>query len=251
MTFYYRIPGLRAWRSSEEFPPVAYANRRGLLCFGGAYDADLLYRAYSQGIFPWPDCDTERENGSQYEIPWFSPDPRFVLYPDALHVSHSLKKTLRRGTFQICADRNFEGVIRACAAMDRGVSGGWLTEGLMRALIELHRRGIAHSIESYQDGELVGGLYGLCIGRVFVGESMFTTVPDSSKAAFVTFVRRASAYGIGMIDCEDHTDNLERFGARFILRGAYLAYLQGNQNFKVSQALWTGDWADTPYPDAG
>lgn len=251
MMFYYRKKGSRAWRPALEFPPVSEADRHGLLCFGGAYDADLFCRAYAEGIFPWPDCETERDQGPFYEIPWFSPDPRFVLYPESLHISHSLRKTLKHGKFSICADRDFEGVIRGCATMDRGVSGGWLTTGLQRTLIELHRRGVAHSVESYCDGVLAGGFYGLMLGRVFVGESMFTRVPDASKAALATFVKRAAAFGIGMIDCEDHTANLERFGATFIPRDQYIAYLHAHLDFQVSQELWSGSWEDAPYPEQG
>lgn len=247
MFFYFSKNGGLTWKATLSFPPASYALEHGLLCFGGEYSADCFYQAYSQGVFPWPSTAVEAEQGDDYEIPWFSPDPRFVLYPEQLHVSHSLKKTLKHGKFSICADRAFRDVIFSCASCHYDEDqGGWLTNGLMRSMIELHKRGIAHSIESYLDGELVGGFYGLQLGRVFVGESMFTKVPDASKAAFVTFVKRAAAFGIGLIDCEDHTDNLARFGAQNIPRAQYLAYLRENLNFKVSPELWAGDWQSEP-----
>ena len=197
------------------FPDPEQANEDGILAVGGDLRPERLLLAYSLGIFPW------YEEG--LPILWHSPDPRMVLELSALHVPRSLDKVIRRGTYAIELDRDFEPIVRACAKTRRpGQRGTWITEDMMRAYAELHRLGWAHSAGAYADGELVGGVYGVSIGGVFFGESMFTTAPDASKVAFVTLARRLVEWEIPLVDCQVHTEHLERFGAEEWPRERYL-----------------------------
>lgn len=207
-------------RQSNIFPPLGRALRSpsGLLAMGGDLSAERLVAAYRHGCFPW--------FSAGQPILWWSPDPRMVLLPDELHVSHSLRKTLRQQRFEISFDRDFAAVIAACAAPRLQADGTWITAAMQRAYLELHRRGIAHSVEAWQDGRLVGGLYGLALGRLFFGESMFSRVSDASKVAFVTLVERLRSDGFVLIDCQMHTEHLQRFGARPIPRRQFAEYLQ-------------------------
>ena len=190
----------------EAFPPPEAADRSGLLAVGGALTPRRLVAGYRRGIFPW--------YAPGQPVLWHSPDPRFVLPPGRLHVPRSLRKTLRRGPFVLRADTAFERVVEACAESPRpGQDGTWITAEMRTAYTALHRLGIAHSVEAWQGQALVGGLYGVALGSVFFGESMFTHVPDASKAAFVTLAQALFAAGCRLIDCQVETEHLERFGA--------------------------------------
>ena len=205
-------------------PGEAVAEYDGLLAVGGDYSPERLLAAYSCGIFPWPVAEGE-------PITWFSPDPRFVLKAENLHIPKSLEKVLRKGTFTYTVDKAFPAVIHACASVPRpGQDGTWITEDLEKGYCELHRRGFAHSFETWLAGELVGGFYGVSIGRCFFGESMFAHAPDASKCAFATFARQIFAAGTPWIDCQVYTDHLARFGAKEIPRAAYLDLLAGEMS---------------------
>ena len=202
----------------EAFPPPERADRSGLLAIGGDLAPARLLAGYRRGIFPW--------YAEGQPILWHSPDPRFVLLPGHLHVPRSLEKVLRRRTYEIRADTAFAEELRACAEAPRpGQDGTWITPEMHGAYVALHRLGHAHSVEAWQDGELVGGLYGVALGRVFFGESMFTRAPDASKAAFVTLARALFDAGCLLIDCQVETDHLGRFGAANIPRRRFLQLL--------------------------
>ena len=201
------------------FPPPHLAIREGLLAVGGDLSPERLVHAYRQGIFPWY---TQGE-----PILWWSPDPRLVLYPEELRISKSLRKVMRRELFLITFDADFEGVIRGCAETKRSYGEGtWITDEMKAAYCELHRRNVAHSVEAWQEGKLVGGLYGVSIGRAFFGESMFSQVSNASKVAFVTFVQHLQRLKFSLIDCQVKTDHLIRFGAREIPRKLFLEQLE-------------------------
>ena len=204
------------------FPPPEEATEDNdwLLAVGGDYNPERLLNAYSSGIFPWP-------VGGECPITWFSPDPRFVLKAEDLHIPKSLMKTMRKGLFEYRADTAFEKVIRACATIPRpGQEGTWITEDLVAGYCELNRLGFAHSFEAWQGSRLVGGFYGVAIGSCFFGESMFAHVPDASKCAFAHFARMMFDNGVPWIDCQVYTDHLARFGARNIPRSEYLLLLE-------------------------
>ena len=203
------------------FPPAELAHASGLLAVGGDLRPERLLAAYRAGIFPWPLGEVDDP------MFWFSPDPRFVLRPAELHVSRSLRRSLRAGRFEVRLDTAFEPVVRACAATRRRHEHGtWISEPMVEAYAELHRLGHAHSAESFRDGRLVGGLYGVAIGGAFFGESMFYTEADASKIAFVTLVGELAAGGFRLVDCQQETAHLARFGARPIPRRRFLRELQ-------------------------
>lgn len=212
----------RLSKDSYAFPPAeeAVAEYDGLLAVGGDYAPERLITAYASGIFPWPvDADSD--------ITWFSPDPRFVLMADDLHIPKSLAKTLRKNLFDYRVDTAFPEVIRACAEIPRpGQDGTWITEDLVAGYCKLQKMGFAHSFEAWQDDRLVGGFYGVSLGKCFFGESMFARVPDASKCTFATFARRMFDAGVPWIDCQVHTAHLARFGAREIPRTQYLKLLR-------------------------
>lgn len=213
------------------FPDPRLAEPSGLLGVGGDLSADRLLLAYENGIFPW--------FSEGQPILWWSPDPRMVLYPDQLHVPRSLRKRMRRGDYTFTFDRSFGEVIRACSRSPRpGQEGTWITDEMVEAYEELHERGIAHSVEAWQDGELVGGLYGVAIGRCFAGESMFTVAPDASKSAFVTLVEHLRDWGFTVVDCQVHTEHLERFGAIEVPRERFLEDLREARIPPVPQPVW-------------
>ncbi len=202
------------------FPPPEEADADGLLAVGGDFSPERLLAAYTSGIFPWPISEDS-------PITWFSPDPRFVLMPEDLHIPKSLVKTLRKGLFEYKIDSAFQEVIHACSTVPRPGQEGltWITDDLERGYCELNRLGFAHSFEAWQDGKLVGGFYGVGIKRCFFGESMFARVPDASKCAFATFARWMFEQGVPWIDCQVRTDHLARFGAKEIPRTEYLRLL--------------------------
>lgn len=209
--------------TSYEFPPLARALRvpDGLLAIGGDLSAERLLAAYRHGCFPW--------FADGQPLMWWSPNPRMVLFPNELHVSRSLQKKLQKQVFSVTFDACFDEVIRACAAPRTYANSTWITTNMQTAYQQLHRLGVAHSVEVWQDGALVGGLYGLVLGRLFFGESMFSRCTDASKVAFVTLVERLKACGFVLIDCQMYTEHLARFGARPIPRPEFAEYLQRYQ----------------------
>lgn len=220
------IPWLGA---TPRFPPLSRALREpnGLLAAGGDLAPDRLLAAYRQGIFPWY-CEGE-------PILWWSPDPRMVLFPAELRISRSLGKRLRRGGYEVRLDTAFPQVIRACAAPRAPGSGTWITPEMRDAYVELHRLGYAHSVETWVDGRLAGGLYGVALGRVFYGESMFAKVTDASKIALAHLGRYLVHRGFAVIDCQMATSHLASLGAREIPRAEFVAGL----------AQWAGE-GDAP-----
>lgn len=199
------------------FPHDLTPDRFGLVALGGRMDPETLVEAYAKGIFPWSGEDP---------IPWFSPDPRLIVEPANLHVSRSLEKSIRRQRYEIRYDTRYLDVMRACASVPRpGQDGTWINGEMWRAYGGLHELGIAHSVEAYEDERLVGGLYGLALGRAFFGESMFTVRPDASKVAFVTLSRDLLAAGYTFVDCQQDTPHMRRFGGFLVTRKDYLRRL--------------------------
>jgi leucyl/phenylalanyl-tRNA---protein transferase len=214
------------------FPPPEAALREpdGLLAAGGDLSPARLLAAYAAGIFPW------YEEGQP--ILWWSPDPRSVLYPYALRVSRSLRRTLRRKTFSVSFDTAFPAVIDACARPRRYGSGTWITAQMRAAYVELHRLGWAHSAEAWRDGRLVGGLYGIAIGNVFFGESMFSIETDASKVALVATVAQLIALGFRLIDCQLPSPHVESLGAVSIPRARFLRELAEHCAGKRAPGGW-------------
>ncbi len=215
------------------FPPPSGATSEGLVAVGGDASPARLELAYREGIFPWP--------MRGMPLLWFSPDPRFLLLPGDVHLSRSLKRTIRRGRFEIRMDTRFEDVVAACAAQPRpGQSGTWITDELADGFVGLHRRGLAHSVEAYGDGELVGGLYGVSLGRAFFGESMFARESDASKVAFVTLLGHVfGPWGFHFVDCQVYTDHLATFGAADVRRREFLGALDRAAQFPTRRGPWT------------
>ncbi len=205
----------------DPFPPLNRALRRpnGLLAMGRNLSVGTLIEAYAQGIFPW------FSEGDP--ILWWSPDPRMVLFPQELHVAKSLARRLKKDDFRVTADTAFGDVIRACAAPRDGEPGTWINRRMITAYERLHTAGVAHSIETWMDGQLAGGLYGVAIGRAFFGESMFARRSDASKIALVYLVRQLERWGFGMIDCQMKTGHLATFGAREIPRRDFVERIRG------------------------
>jgi leucyl/phenylalanyl-tRNA--protein transferase len=199
------------------FPPAVLAEPEGLLAVGGDLSTERLLVAYKHGIFPWYD----RPGGP---ILWWSPDPRLVLFPAELHVSRRLRRTIRQGRFEVRFDSAFEAVIRACAEADRpGEPGTWITPEMQQAYARLHRLGFARCAECWREGQLVGGIYGVQLGRAFFGESMFHAETDASKVALVSLVEKLASEGVELIDSQVTSAHMLRFGAREIPRDEFLA----------------------------
>ena len=206
---------------TDAFPPLelALSEPNGLLCAGGDLTPQRLLEAYRQGIFPW--------YAKGEPILWWSPDPRMVLVPREFKLSRSLHRTLRAGRYQIRLDSDFPAVIRSCANTRRkSQNGTWITTEMQSVYIALHELGYAHSVEAWVDGVLVGGLYGLAIGKMFYGESMFSHVSDASKIALAHLAHYLDVQGFGLIDCQMNTSHLASLGAREIPRAAFVARLQ-------------------------
>lgn len=206
-------------KTIDDFPPVTQAldAPAGLLAAGGSLSAEWLITAYSRGIFPWFNADQP--------ILWWSLDPRMVLFPHELRVSHSLQRVMRKHHYEIRVDTAFRQVMEGCSQPRAGQDGTWISPDMIAAYSELHRLGVAHSIETWINGELAGGLYGVALGRVFYGESMFTRVADASKIAFVHLVRQLQRWQFRVIDCQMNTAHLARFGAREIPRAEFIQLL--------------------------
>jgi leucyl/phenylalanyl-tRNA--protein transferase len=203
-----------------DFPDVELALKEpdGLLAVGGDLSVPRLVQAYRQGIFPW--------YGPGQPILWWSPDPRLVLYPERLHVSRSLARTLKKSVFAVTLDTAFEAVIRACAAPRTDDSGTWITPEMEQAYLEMYRQGHAHSVECWLGGELVGGLYGVAVGRMFFGESMFATATDASKVALAGLARQLARWDFQLIDCQVHTSHLVSMGANTMSRNEFVYILK-------------------------
>ncbi len=233
------------------FPSPATADENGIVCVGGNLSPGLLLSAYRSGIFPW---------FSQGDpILWWSPDPRFVLFPESIHATESMKRILRRGVrvqgaparrrYELSLDTDFAAVIGHCSATARpGQDGTWITEGMAEAYIELHGLGLAHSAEARLDGKLVGGLYGVSLGSIFFGESMFSHEDDASKAAFIPLVWRLRDEGFTLVDSQVYTDHLAGLGAREIPRSEYLDLLAAG----LASPTRRGDWGSLfpGFPDS-
>jgi len=201
------------------FPNPRYAPKEGLLAYGGDLDPNRIIAAYKRGIFPW------FNEGDP--ILWWSPDPRLVLYPKELKVSKSFRRVLRNREYKVVFDANFKEVIYNCAKIKRkGQRGTWLIEPMQEAYIELFKRGFAHSVEVYEKDELIGGLYGLALGRAFFGESMFSLKKDASKIALKALSDVLASRGYDFIDCQVPTDHLQRMGAKLISRDQFLDELE-------------------------
>lgn len=231
------IRWLSAGSDVDGFPPPheALEEPNGLLAAGGDLRPERLLRAYRRGIFPW------YEPGQP--ILWWCPEPRAVLLPSGLRVSRSLRRTLRRRAFEVTADEAFERVVEGCAGPRRYVAATWITDEMAAAYVELHRLGWAHSFEAWQDGELAGGLYGVAIGRVFFGESMFTRVTDASKTAFVGAVRYLESRSFELIDCQIASAHLRTFGAVDVPRTKFVSLLSKLCAQPARPTSWTADYA--------
>ncbi len=215
----------------QPFPDPAVAPAEGILALGGDLKEERLLDAYRRGIFPW------YESGQP--ILWWSPDPRYILLPAALHVGRSLTQRIRSGRFEVRYDTVFSRVIGACSNIRRkGEHGTWITSAMIKAYERLFDLGYAHSIESWRDGILVGGLYGVSLGAAFFGESMFAHESDASKVAFVHLVERLSGWGFSLIDCQMQTDHLGRFGARDIPRPEFLRRLETSLRAETRRGSW-------------
>jgi len=216
----------------EPFPPVerALAEPNGLLCAGGDLSPARLLDAYGRGIFPW--------FSGHEPVLWWSPDPRMVLYCDELRVSRSLAKSVRNRGYELRLDTAFVRVLAGCAGPRKGAGGTWLGADMRRAYAALHRAGYAHSVEAWKDGELLGGLYGVALGRMFYGESMFSRATDASKVALVALVGELRARGFPMIDCQMRTPLLASLGAREIPRADFLRQLSTLVNYAEPPGTW-------------
>lgn len=212
-------------------PHRALDEPNGLLAIGGDLDPRRLLTAYHSGIFPW--------YGAHQPILWWSPNPRALLRPDRLHVSRSLHKVLRRQEFELWLNRDFMAVVEACAAPRRDSEDTWITSELKAAYAVLHRAGHAHSVEVWQAGELIGGLYGISVGRVFCGESMFHRRTDASKLALIGLCRHFSAWGGELIDCQLQTEHLASLGVEEWSRQHFVQRLQQLRQFSLPAACWT------------
>lgn len=202
---------------NSKFPDVSLATEDGLLAFGGDLSTERLLSAYEKGIFPW---FNEDEN-----ILWWSPDPRFVLFPSELKVSKSMRQFMKKCNYEVTVNKDFKAVIKECALAKRdGQAGTWITESMLEAYVKLHEMGYAKSVEVWNNGILVGGLYGVDLGnKVFCGESMFAKESNASKTAFITFIQNSD---YKLIDCQVYTNHLESLGAKDISRDVFLKYLK-------------------------
>ena len=217
------------------FPPPHLAENDGLLAFGGDLSARRLLLAYSMGIFPWYSEDEP--------IMWWSPNPRFVMFPKDIKVSKSMKQVFKKQLFRCTLDKNFSAVIRNCQQKKRvGQYGTWITEEMLDAYEYLHDIGLAHSVEVWnKNDELVGGLYGVALGSCFFGESMFTHESNASKAGYITLVKQLQKWQFDLIDCQIHTKHLESLGAKSIERTIFIESLQKCLQQKTIQKKWSFD----------
>ena len=223
------IPQLNKY--TLDFPDPRSANEDGIVAWGGDLNPSRLIRAYQKGIFPW---------FTKEEPPiWWSTDPRLIMELDDFKLSRSLKKSMKKFTYKF--DTNFEEVIRKCQTTPRNNQAGtWITEDIIEAYSALHGQGVAHSIESYQEGVLVGGLYGVVVGKVFCGESMFAHVSDASKSAYAVLIKHLKHWGYDFVDCQVPTEHLQSLGAKEVAREYFLMRLE-KVNFDTLEHLWILD----------
>ena len=221
--------------SDLRFPPVDAASPEGLLAVGGDLRPERLLEAYCHGIFPWYEEDQP--------ILWWSPDPRAVLFPDKLHVPRSLDKTIRRGHFTVTLDTRFRDVMMECAGPrpQYPEGGTWITPAMIEAYTRLYEQGYAHSIETWQEGNLVGGLYGVAIGGAFFGESMFSRATDASKVALVTLIRQLQTWGFQIFDCQQASPHVMRLGAEEIPRRVFIEHLNAALTLPSRRGRWQFD----------
>lgn len=221
------------------FPPPDLASPEGILAVGGDLTPERLLLAYRMGIFPWY-CEEE-------PILWWSPDPRCVLFPGDIRISRSMRQLLRKPSLEITFDRHFTGVVGGCRAPRKGLGGTWIHDEVAEAYGRLHALGYAHSVEVWQEDLLVGGLYGVSLGRCFFGESMFSTVSNASKAALITLARRLQSAGFVFIDCQMPSEHLQSLGARLIPRPLFLDLLARG----VEEGTLQGNWGGMVSADPG
>lgn len=215
------------------FPPVDSADPDGLLAVGGDLGVERLLSAYESGIFPWYD--------DGYPILWWSPNPRYVLFPDRLRISASMARIMKSGRFNLTLDSDFVSVINACRSVPRpGQEGTWITDDMVLAYIRLHEQGYAHSVEAWYMGKLAGGLYGVSLGGAFFGESMFARESNASKAAFIRLVDHLSASGFSLIDCQVQTNHLDSLGAEPVPRSRFLELLADALTKETYRGCWAG-----------
>ena len=228
---------LRPDARAPTFPPVESASPEGLLAVGGDLSSERMLAAYSRGIFPW-------YNPGQ-PILWWSPDPRAVLYPEKLKITRSLRQSLKRGHLRVTIDTRFREVMLACAAPREQYPGGgtWINDDMVEAYTQLYEMGYAHSVETWQENRLVGGLYGVALGGVFFGESMFARVDDASKIALVALTRKLHEWGFTLIDCQIPSAHLSSLGAQEIARGAFMLELDRALKLSGQPGRWQGDMA--------
>lgn len=224
------MPVFRLTRAIS-FPPCRFAEPDGLLAVGGDLSSERLLNAYRLGIFPWYSEDTP--------ILWWSPDPRLVLFPDELKIARSLKRVLKKNPFHVTLDHAFREVMERCATVRRKLGEGtWIMPEMIEAYCRLHELGYAHSVESWFEGELVAGLYGIALGRIFFGESMFTQKTDGSKVGFVRLVQLLGRWGFELIDCQVTTSHLQSLGAREIARSEFLERLARALDDRSHRGSW-------------
>jgi len=223
------------WLDEEDllFPHPSLADPNGVLALGGDLRPERLLLAYQHGIFPWFNPGEE--------IIWWSPDPRFVLFPADLKVSKSMRPYFNQQKFRVTYDQSFAEVMKACQTVDRlaqGQAGTWITGSMLEAYVKLHELGFAHSVEVWEGNDLVGGLYGIALGKVFFGESMFTRRSNASKFGFISLVRHLSEKGYNLIDCQQPTKHLKSLGAKSISRASFLEYLTKNRADESLKGSW-------------
>jgi leucyl/phenylalanyl-tRNA--protein transferase len=225
-------------RPGDSFPPVetALQEPNGLLCASQDLSAERILDAYRRGIFPWFNPGEP--------VLWWSPDPRMVLVPAELKISRSLRQRLKRGGYEIRVDSCFREVMQACAAPREGQSGTWIGRTMLDTYSRLHDMGYAHSVETWMNGELVGGLYGIAIGRMFYGESMFSRKTDASKLALVSLCRQLDAWGFELIDCQMETSHLASMGARPISRTRFIEEMKRLLKLHQIPSPWRFDLND-------
>lgn len=224
-------------KSNLWFPNVEESSEEGIVAIGGDLSVERLILAYSKGIFPW--------YSDESPILWWSPDPRFVLFPSQLKISKSMRPLFNQNKFRVTFDQNFEEVIKNCQNISReDQPGTWITADMMKAYIKLHKKGYAHSVEVWQGKELVGGLYGVSLGKVFFGESMFAKVSNASKFGFITLVKHLKQKGFLLIDCQQETKHLESLGAAAIKRKDFIEFLNNNEIEETYLGSWENYFKD-------
>jgi leucyl/phenylalanyl-tRNA--protein transferase len=213
-----------------EFPDIEQASPEGLVAVGGDLKPSTLLEAYSKGIFPW---------FSQYDpILWWSLNPRMVLFTNEVHISKSLQRVIRSGKFSVSFDNQFEAVIKSCSRSENEEDERWITDEMIEAYIRLHKLGFAHSVEVSMNDKLVGGLYGVSLGRIFFGESMFFRVPDASKVALTALTEKLGSFDINVIDCQQETDHMRRMGARPVPRSEFKKLLTEAMKYDTRKGSW-------------